>query len=87
VDIRYSARYKKDVKTCQKRRCNMDKLKELIKLILAGGDFLPKHKNHRLSGEWSGCHDVHIEPDWILIYEVADDTLILWRTGTHSDLF
>lgn len=65
----------------------MKKLQELINLILAGSKLLAKYKNHRLIGEWAGCFDAHIEPNWILIYEISADNLTLWRTGTHSDLF
>ena len=46
-----------------------------------------RYKDHLLSGEWSHCHDCHIEPDWLLIYKVDGADLYLIRTGTHSDLF
>ena len=47
----------------------------------------PRHRRHRLTGDWSPCWECHIEPDWLLVWEQENDTLILVRTGTHSDLF
>jgi mRNA interferase YafQ len=82
MNIHYSTRYKKDVKLCKKRHYDMEKMKELIKLILSGEELPQKYNNHPLSGEWKGCFDAHIEGDWVLIYKMSDDTLTLWRTGT-----
>lgn len=87
MDIHYSGTFKKDVKLCQKRHYDMEKLKTLINLLLSEAELPMTYKNHPLIGEWSGCFDAHIEPDWILIYEIADNTLTFWRTGTHSDIF
>lgn len=64
-------------------------LKEVIN-ILADGESLPqKNRDHLLSGDYSGCRECHIAPDWLLIYEISDSELYLYltRTGTHSDLF
>ena len=64
-------------------------LTEVIKK-LANGERLPeKNKDHALSGDYSGYRECHITPDWLLIYEIENDELILYltRTGTHSDLF
>ena len=58
--------------------------------IIANGEMLSeKYRDHELSGNYSGCRECHIEPDWLLIYEIHNDKLILilTRTGTHSDLF
>jgi mRNA interferase YafQ len=46
-----------------------------------------RYRDHALTGNWIGHRDCHIQPDWVLIYQITDDTLILERTGTHSDLF
>jgi mRNA interferase YafQ len=57
---------------------------------LAAGEPLPaKNKDHPLSGDYAGCRECHITPDWLLIYETTDKELVLYllRTGTHSDLF
>lgn len=87
--IRPTTKFQKDIKRAQKRGCAIDRLTEIIKK-LANGEPLPaKHKDHPLTGDYAGCRECHITPDWLLIYELADDALILYllRTGTHSDLF
>lgn len=87
--IKPTSLFKKDLKKAQKRGYNMELLAEVIR-ILANGETLPeKNKDHALSGEYSGCRECHILPDWLLIYEIANEELILYltRTGTHSDLF
>lgn len=88
-NIRPTTRFQKDLKRVQKRGYNLSLLTTIIKQ-LAEGEALPeKNKDHSLSGDYAGCRECHIAPDWLLIYEVADDELILYltRTGTHSDLF
>ena len=88
-NIRPTTRFQKDLKRVQKRGYNLSLLTTIIKQ-LAEGEALPeKNKDHSLSGDYAGCRECHIVPDWLLIYEVADDELILYltRTGTHSDLF
>ena len=87
--IEMSTRFKKDYKLAQKRGYNMNLLKEVIE-ILANGEQLPaKYLDHPLTGDYRGSRECHIEPDWLLIYRIEKDLLILGltRTGTHSDLF
>ena len=87
--IKPTSQFKKDLKTAQKRGYNLDLLKEVIN-ILADGESLPqKNRDHLLSGDYSGCRECHIAPDWLLIYEIYDNELYLYltRTGAHSDLF
>ena len=87
--IEMSTRFKKDYKLAQKRGYNMNLLKEVID-ILANGEQLPqKYFDHPLSGDYRGSRECHIEPDWLLIYRIEKDLLVLGltRTGTHSDLF
>lgn len=88
-NIKPTSQFKKDLKTAQKRGYDLDLLKEVIN-ILADGESLPqKNRDHLLSGDYSGCRECHIAPDWLLIYEISDGELYLYltRTGTHSDLF
>ncbi|MBR6756620.1 MAG: type II toxin-antitoxin system YafQ family toxin [Peptococcaceae bacterium] len=87
--IKPTARFQKDLKRIQKRGYDISLLTEVIK-ILASGQTLPaKYKDHGLIGNFVGCRECHITPDWLLIYEIADEELFLYltRTGTHSDLF
>lgn len=87
--VRPTTRFEKDVKRIKRRGYNISLLTEVIKK-LANAELLPeKNKDHSLTGDYSGCRECHITPDWLLIYEISGDELILYltRTGTHSDLF
>ena len=88
-NIRPTTRFQKDLKRAQKRGYNLSLLTAIIKQLAEGESLPEKNKDHSLSGDYAGCRECHIAPDWLLIYEVADDELILYltRTGTHSDLF
>ena len=79
--------FKKDVKRAKKRGKDLSKLKKAIDLLIEAAPLLPSYKDHPLHGEFVGSRDLHIEPDWILIYTTSPDHLRLERTGTHSDLF
>lgn len=87
--VKPSGRFQKDVRLAQKRGCRMELLTETIKLLANGAVLPERYKNHPLSGNFAGCYECHILPDWLLVYEKNDDTLFLYltRTGTHSDLF
>lgn len=84
-----SSRFKKDLKTAIKRNYNLDLLSEIVDILSNGKPLPEKNKDHALYGEYDGCRECHITPDWLLIYEITEDTLILYltRTGSHSDLF
>ena len=88
-NIRPTAKFQKDLKRVQRRGYDIALLTEIIKKLAAGEALPAKNKDHNLSGDFAGCRECHITPDWLLIYELADDELILYltRTGTHSDLF
>ena len=88
-EIKSTTRFQKDLKLIQKRGYDISLLTMVIKK-LANGESLPeKYKDQSLSGNFKGCRECHITPDWLLIYEVSAGELILYltRTGTHSDLF
>lgn len=91
LNIRYTNKFKDDYKQALKRGKKEDKLREVIEL-LANRVVLPeKYRDHKLidSKDYDNVRECHIEPDWLLIYEIIDDELILnlLRTGSHSDLF
>ena len=88
-EIRLTSRFKKDVKLIQKQGKDLEKLFSVVEKISDGEELAPSFRDHSLSGEYSGCRECHIEPDWLLIYEVFDDVLVLVlsRTGSHSELF
>lgn len=87
--VKPTTRFQKDVKLVAKRGYKIDILKEVIKKLASGEVLDEKYIDHPLKGNYSGCRECHITPDWLLIYEISDETLILYltRTGTHSDLF
>ena len=87
--IDMSSKFKKDYKLVKRRGYDVKLLKEVISL-LANGEKLPeKYCDHSLGGQYLGCRECHILPDWLLIYRIEKDVLVLalTRTGTHSDLF
>ena len=71
----------------RKRGKDLEKVKAVIDLLVDEEPLPPKNRDHKLGGNWIGRRDGHIEPDWILIYKLTEDELLLERTGTHSDLF
>lgn len=88
-EIKYTGRFKKDFKRAEKQNKNVEKLFEVIEKIANGEKLEAKWKDHALSGNYAGTRECHIESDWLLIYEVFEDILVLslLRTGSHSDLF
>ena len=88
-NVRYTAKFKKDYKLAVKRGYNPKELEKVIDLLKTGEPLPRIYKDHSLSAEWRNYRDCHIRPEWILIYRIIEDSLILelTRTGTHSDLF
>ncbi|MFV0519244.1 MAG: type II toxin-antitoxin system YafQ family toxin [Lachnospirales bacterium] len=82
-------KFQKDLKKVQKRGYKIELLTEVLKILANGEDLPPKYRDHQLIGNYKGCRECHITPDWLLVYEVSETELILYltRTGTHSDLF
>lgn len=84
----YEKKFLKEVKLAEKRGKDLKKLGYIIDLLLKELPLPLKYRNHKLIGNYSGCFECHIEPDWLLIYKKTDShEIILVRTGTHSDLF
>ena len=81
--------FKKDLKAIKKRGYNLSLLHEVVDTLALGLHLPEKYRDHNLIGNYKGCRECHITPDWLLIYEISDSELILYltRTGTHSDLF
>lgn len=71
----------------QKRGKDMDKLKQLLFLLINELPLPDSYQAHPLKGNWKPLWDAHIEPDWLLLYLEGDGNIHLARTGTHSDLF
>jgi len=88
-EIIWTSQFKKDYKLAQKRGMNIALLDDCIRTLAAGDELAPQYRDHNLTGRWSGHRECHVEPDWLLIYRIEgqDVILILARTGSHSDLF
>ena len=83
----FTNKFKKDLKRQKKRGKKPDRLESVIHEICCTGEAPARCRQHKLSGNWSNYIECHIEPDWLLIYTVEEETVTFYRTGTHSDLF
>ena len=80
-------RFNREVKKFKKRGKDMNKLQQVIELLQKRIPLPAKHRPHKLHGEFNGYWECHVEPDWLLVYKATESELILFATGTHSDLF
>lgn len=82
-------KFEKQVKICIKRGYDISLLKNVMQLLAETGTLPAQYKPHKLSGDYTGCWECHIKPDWLLIWKQNNEELILLftNTGTHSDLF
>ena len=89
LEVKFTSKFKKDYKLIKKRGMNINLLKEIVGKLANNIPLEEKYKDHELTGNYKGFRECHIQPDWLLIYLVEDNKLILTlsRTGTHSDLF
>lgn len=89
LEARYTNKFKKDYKFIKKRGYNIEKLKYVVTLLCCEEPLQKKYKDHQLGRDYIGYIECHIEPDWLLVYKIENEELILIlsRTGTHSDLF
>jgi mRNA interferase YafQ len=85
--VHESPRFLRDIKRIKKRGLDLSKLRHVVTLLSEKQPLPIRYRDHALTGNWIGHRDCHIQPDWVLIYQIDDDDLILERTGTHSDLF
>ncbi len=88
-EIKYTTQFKKDLKLAQKQHKDIEKLLEIINDLAEGKTLDIQYRDHDLLGDYKGCRECHVGPDWLLIYEYIDDVLVLmlYRLGTHSMLF
>lgn len=85
--ITYSNACLHDLKKLKKSGKDISKFEAVVDTLAKSEKLAAKHKPHPLKGAWKPKWDCHIEPDWVLIYEVTKDRVILARTGSHSELF
>lgn len=89
LDIEYTTQFKRDLKLVKRQGKTLNKLQEIMLRIQEELPLSPKLKDHPLTGNWNGHRELHIDPDWLLIYKINSIKAILTfvRTGSHSDLF
>ncbi|MBI4389509.1 MAG: type II toxin-antitoxin system YafQ family toxin [Nitrospinae bacterium] len=80
-------RFKRDLKLAVKRGKDLGKIEAIVNLLQARKPLPAKNSDHNLSGNWHSHRECHIEPDWLLLYRIDEDFLILERTGSHAGLF
>jgi mRNA interferase YafQ len=79
--------FRKDVKRMRKRGKDLAKLEDVVERLMKDLELEPRHKPHPLIGNWKPLWDLHIEPDWVLIYQLSDTEVYLARMGSHADIF
>ena len=89
LTIKYHTLFKKDFKRIKKRGYDISRLEKIVELLANEVQLTEQYKDHNLSGNYNGFRECHIAPDWLLIYQVNNNelVLVLSRTGSHSDLF
>lgn len=86
--VRNTSAFKKDYKRAKKRGLDLSKLQRVVGLLANGTSLPESFRDHALTGNWANHRECHIAPDWLLIYQIYEDVLVLelTRTGSHSDL-
>lgn len=87
LNLNATSQFRKDRRRCVKRGYNMDLLDAVVDTLAIPAPLPPGNKDHSLSGNWAGHQECHIQSDWLLIYRIDGNELMLYRTGTHADLF
>ena len=85
--VRSSTTFEKDIERLTRKNKDMEKLKPTVRSLVRGEKLDQIYQEHKLTGNYYGCRECHIESDWLLIYKYDKETLFLIRTGTHADLF
>lgn len=87
LKLHYTAKFKRDLKKVKKRGLEQEKLVKIVDMLLEEKTLPAKYHDHMLKNNWIDHRECHIEPDWLLIYQIEQPLLKLVRTGTHADLF
>lgn len=91
LKIEYQGQFKKDYKLAIKRGCDLEEFKTILSYLVNEKPLPDKYRDHALANtkEFKNVRECHVQPDWLLIYKICEDRLVLTliRTGTHSDLF
>lgn len=89
MKIVLTTKAEKDLRKAKKQGKNLDLFFDVINILCKGEELPSKNRNHGLSGQYKSCKECHVLPDWLLIYkiDIHADELIIYRVGTHSELF
>lgn len=87
LELESSTRFRRDLKNCQKQQKDLSLLQDIIDTLRIQESLPPKNRDHPLTGNYANHRECHITSDWLLIYRVVNNILVLERTGSHSDLF
>ncbi len=87
--VKFTNQFKRDLKLAEKQGKDTERLFRVVERLANGETLEPKYHDHDLTGNYKGCRECHNAPDWLLVYEVVEDVLVLmlYRTGSHSELF
>lgn len=83
----FTTQFCRDLRKVEKRGYDMQKLKNIMPLLVNEQPLPEQCRDHALKGVWKHYRELHIEPDWLLVYKIAGDECIFSRTGTHADIF
>lgn len=91
LEVEYTGQFRRDYKLAGKQGRNIPELKKVVNTLASGKKLPEKYRDHRLNDSkyFKKCRECHIEPDWLLVYQISEKRLILrlLRTGSHSDIF
>ena len=87
LELRTTTAFERDLRRVNKQHKGLEKLEAVVNLLQEQRPLPHRCRPHPLRGSWSGYWDCHIEPDWLLLYKVMNQVLILVRTGSHAELF
>ncbi len=88
-EVKFTSQFKRDLKKAQKQHKDLDKLFGIIEILADGYELDPSYRDHELAGKYKGVRECHVEPDWLLLYEVKHHVLVLmiYRVGSHAAVF
>ncbi|MDQ3250023.1 MAG: type II toxin-antitoxin system YafQ family toxin [Chloroflexota bacterium] len=87
LTLRQSTQFPRDVKRILRQGADLSRLEALIETLIAQKSIDERYRDRALIGNWKGCRECHLQPDWLLIYQIAGNELQLVRTGSHAELF
>ena len=82
-----TSRFKRDYKLAQRRNKDVTKIQQIMRDLAQETPLPAANRDHALTGNYAGLRECHVEPDWLLVYELTEEEIIFMRTGNHADLF